>query len=170
MKVRSLNHVGLTVGNFEKAVKWYYEMFGFRLVSEQFLEKEQTEKLYDLYQLHDTRIRLGFLRVPGGGVVEIFEFSPVLPSEKVCWNKPGPTHFTIDVKDVAGWYGTLGKKGVEFLSEPQSTDGADWVFMKDPDGNLIELIDLKANYFALKFLGSLVGKLMAGKKYKKYYE
>lgn len=169
MKIRSLSHVGLTVSNFEKAVKWYHEHFGCWLISEQTLGKEQVNKLYELYGLRDTTIRLGFLRFPKGGVIEIFEFNPSLPSEKTLWNKPGPTHITLDVKNVHKWYNDLKDRGVYFFSEPQNTDGNQWVFLKDMDGNLIELIDLKLNYPAIRLFGALAGKQMAKTKFKNYY-
>lgn len=169
MKIKSFSHVGLTVSNFENAVKFYSDTFGFKLISEQILGKEQVEKLYPLYKLHNTTVRLGFLRAPKGGVVEIFEFSPTLPAEHPVWNKPGPTHFTLDVRNVRKWYDTLIKKGIHFFSEPQETDGTDWVFLKDPDGNLVELIDLKINYPIIRLLGGLAGNVMAKTKFKKYY-
>jgi len=169
LKIRSISHTGLTVSSFERAVKWYYEMFGLRLIDDQFMDKEQVNKLYSLYNLKDVDIHLGFLRAPKGGVVELFEFSPSMPAVDVAWNKPGPTHFTFDVKNIPEWYRWLKAKGVEFCSEPQKTGINEWVFLKDPDGNLIELIDLKSNYPIIRLLGGLAGKFMAKGKYKKYY-
>ncbi|MCM1991185.1 VOC family protein [Oceanirhabdus seepicola] len=169
MKIRSINHVGLTVSNFEKAVKWYSTMFGFKLISEQTLSEDEVEQLYPLYKLHNTSIRLGFLRAPKGGILEIFEFNTTSPSSHVIWNKPGCTHFTLDVKNISKWYKSLKARGIFFFMEPQQTDGTDWVFLKDPDGNLIELIDLKINYPIIQILGGLVGNLMAKGKFKKYY-
>ena len=69
-----------------------------------------------------------------------------------------------------GYYKKLSAKGVKFFSEPQKTGTVDWVFLSDPDGNLIEIIDLKGNFFAIKYLGGLVGALMKKTKFKKYYE
>lgn len=169
MKIRSVGHVGLTVSNFENSVKWYSEMFGFKLISEQIINMDQVEELFKLYRLKNTAIRLGFLRGPKGGVIEIFEFSSCLPAEHAVWNKPGPTHIALDVKNINKWYDTLENKGVEFFSRPQNTDGTDWVFLSDPDGNLIELMDLKHNYFIIRWLGGIVGKLMAKGKFNKYY-
>jgi catechol 2,3-dioxygenase-like lactoylglutathione lyase family enzyme len=170
MKIRSISHVGLTVSNFENAVKWYSEMFGFKLISEQALNKKQVDSLFQLYNLHDTSIRFGFLRAPKGSVVEIFEFSSKHDCEKIVWNRPGYTHLAIDVKNINELYNELKEKGVYFFSEPQNTDGNEWVFLKDPDGNLIELIDLKKNYFLIRVLGGIAGKVMAKKEFKKYYE
>ena len=169
MKIRSFSHVGLTVSNFEAAVKWYYDMFSFRLIDEQVLDVEQVNNLYALYRLRNAKVRLGFLRAPKGGVVEIFEFTPSIPSQHVCWNTPGPTHITFDVKNIEKWYQHLKLKGVYFFSKPQKTGKVDWVFLKDPDGNLIELIDLKANYQIIRFLGGVAGKAMAKGKFRKYY-
>lgn len=169
MKIKSLSHVGLTVSNFEKAVKFYSDIFVFKLISEQTLDKEQVELLYPLYKLHDLTVRLGFLRAPKGGVVEIFEFSNTKSSEHPIWNKPGLTHFTIDVNNVSKWYEKLSAKGIHFFSKPQVTDGNEWVFLKDPDGNLIELIDLKMNYTIIRLIGGVVGNIFAKSKFKKYY-
>ncbi len=169
MKVRSLSHGGLTVNNFEESVKWYHETFGCYLISEQYLTKEQVKDLEELYGVKDTEVRLGFLRFPKGGVIEIFQFSPPGEKENMIWNKPGPTHLTLDVKHIHKWYNELLEKGIHFFSEPQVTDGNEWVFLKDPDGNLIELIDLKFNYLAIRLLGGIIGKTMKKGKFKEYY-
>ena len=169
MRIKSLSHVGITVTDFAAAVKWYHEKFGFWLVSEQELAKEQISELQELYQVKDAAVRLGFLRAPGGGVVEIFEFNPSLPGEKTIWNKPGVTHLTLDVKNVHRWYVHLKTQGVSFFSAPQITDGNEWVFLQDPDGNLIELIDLKINYPLIRIFGGIAGKIMAKRNFKKYY-
>lgn len=169
MKVRSLSHVGVTVSNFEKAVRWYHEIFGCYLISELHLDVEQVENLYELYGLKDTSIRIGFLRFPKGGVIEIFEFSPTLEKVKIQWNRPGLTHVALDVKNIHKVYKSLKTKGVHFFSEPQRNNGSDWVFLKDPDGNLIEIMDLKMNYHAIRILGGLVGKVMKKGSFKQYY-
>lgn len=161
--------MGITVSDFEKSVKWYHDMFGFRLISEDYFNNDELEKLYSLYKLKDVHVHLGFLRVPKGGVVEIFEFSSSLPGQQVIWNTPGVTHFTLDVKNVHKWYNRLREKGVYFFSKPQHSDEADWVFLKDRDGNLIELIDLKVNYPVIRYLGGIAGEIMAKNKFKRYY-
>lgn len=169
MKLRALSHCGITVSNFEKTVKWYNEMFGIWLIDEQVLPLEQVNRLSNLYGTKDAKVKLGFLRIPRGGVLEIFEFNPKGAAEKVIWNKPGITHVTFDVKNVQRWYRKLSDRGVEFFSEPQRTGKNEWVFLKDLDGNLIELIDLKANFFIIRWLGGLAGKVMAKRKFKRYY-
>jgi catechol 2,3-dioxygenase-like lactoylglutathione lyase family enzyme len=170
MKIRSLSHVGITVSSFKNSVKWYYDMFGLTLIDEQFLNEEQVNNLSSLYKLENTSVHLGFLRIPKGGVIEIFEFTPGDNTQVHHWNKPSITHLTLDVKNLNIWYRTLKAQGVNFLCEPQCTCGNDWVFLQDPDGNLIELIDLKINYPIIRLLGGIASKIMKKKKFKKYYE
>lgn len=169
MKVKSLSHVGITVSSFEKAVKWYDDIFGFKLIDEQFMTKEQVNNLSDLYGVKDVSTHLGFLRCPKGGIIEIFEFSKTEKGSKVLWNKTGVTHLTLDAKNIGKYYKELKAKGVKFFSTPQKTGNVEWVFLQDPDGNLIELIDLKGNYFDIRHLGLIVTKVMGG-KFKKYYK
>ena len=170
MRIKSLSHAGITVTDFAAAVKWYHDKFGFWLISEQELAPEVLKELHELYQVEDAAVRQGFLRVPGGGVIEIFEFTPSLPGEKIKWNKPGVTHLTLDVKNVHRWYEKLKSQGVYFFSAPQNTDGNEWVFMRDPDGNLIELIDLKLNYPLIRYWGGIAGRVMSWSKFKQYYQ
>lgn len=169
MKIKSISHIGVTVSDFEKAVKWYHDHFGFKLISEQTLEADLVKSLWPLYQVNDSSVRLGFLRAPKGQVIEIFEFSNQRPSELKPWNIPGPSHFTLDVKNVAKWYDTY-QTTLNFVIKPQVTDGNHWVFLRDPDGNLIELIDLKMNYYIIRLLGGIAGTLMKKTNFKSYYK
>lgn len=144
MKIRGFNHVGITVKNFEKAVRWYREVFGVSLISEGGLTPERISEMKKLYNLPEgIGVKFGFLICPGGGLIEIFEFTETAPFAH-CWNRPGTHHFTLDVKNIKKWYKKLSERGdVEILNTPQRDDGADWFFFRDPDGNLIELMDLR---------------------------
>lgn len=169
MKIRSVSHLGLTVSNFEESVNWYNKYFGFKLIDEQTLSKKTVKELFPLYELEDNEVRLGFMRAPKGAVVELFEFKNKKEARHPEWNKPGPTHFTLDVKNVQKWYETY-KNELNFIIEPQYTAGSYWIFLKDPDGNLVELMDLKMNYHIIKWLGGIAGSVMKATKFKTYYK
>jgi catechol 2,3-dioxygenase-like lactoylglutathione lyase family enzyme len=169
MRIKSLSHAGLTVCDFERSVAWYHERFGFFLVSEDRLGPEATEALFPLYGVEGASVRMGFLRAPGGGVIEIFEFEPKRASAPTAWNATGFTHAALNVSGVASWIKRLERRGVDFVVPVQHTGGVDWTFLRDPDGNLLELIDLKASRPALRLLGGLVGALLARGKFAGYY-
>lgn len=171
MRIKSLSHAGITVKDFGKAVKWYWDVFKFPLLSEVELDAEKVSSLKKLYNMNDgISVKLGFLRCPKGGVIEIFEFTEnVEPNH--AWNRPGPHHFTLDATDIKGWHKKLtAMPDVEVLCEPNFSEGSWWFFFRDPDGNLIELIDLKFNYFAIRKLGKLAGFFMRKGMFKKYYK
>lgn len=170
-KIHGLLHAGVTVTDFEAAVKWYHENFNCLLVSEQWIKGEDAEALAELYGTHGLTIRLGFMRTPDGGVLEIFEFQPKGEKIPLEWNRPGWTHACISVRNVPKIREKLESRGVEFVTDTQHTAGADWAFLKDPDGNLLEIMDLGvAQRLPLKWLGWTQGLIMKMGKCKSYYE
>ncbi len=169
MKALSICHAGLTVSDFGAAVRWYHETFGFLLISEDVLEPADTKNLFPLYKVEGARVRMGFLRAPGGSVLEIFEFSPKAPFENTRWNAPGFTHIALNVKNVARWYQELTARGIRFVTPPNRTGDVDWVFLEDPDGNLVELIDLKVKRPAIRLVGSILGSILRRGAFSKYY-
>jgi catechol 2,3-dioxygenase-like lactoylglutathione lyase family enzyme len=117
------------------------------------------------------RCKIGWLRVRGGGVLEIFGFEPYHEAVEVPWSRVGLTHFCLNVRNTERWHRYLVKKGVEIVSQPErSPRGHMFFFVKDFDGNLIELTDLRYMYYVLDWLGPLGGWLFRRGMYKQYYE
>lgn len=166
---RGVHHAGVTVSDFEAAVRWYHEHFGFLLVTEMTLEGESADQLAALYGRTGLTVRFGFMRGRDGSILEVFQFDPPEPASPAVWNRPGYTHVAISVSDVHGWVRRLTERGVEFVTEPQFTAGAHWVFLRDPDGNLVELIDLHHNRLALTHLGGIVGRIHRRTRWAGYY-
>jgi catechol 2,3-dioxygenase-like lactoylglutathione lyase family enzyme len=52
----------------------------------------------------------------------------------------GLRHLAIEVSDFASVYSELRKKGVWFLSEPETSSGSTLAFFSDCDGNLLHLL------------------------------
>lgn len=170
MRARSLSHVGITVVNFERTVQFYWEVFGCPLVGVADTPPERVRSFFGVAGEPAT-CKIGWIRVPGGGVLEIFEFQPQLPPGRLPWNGVGLTHFCFDVRNTTRWHDALSAKGVEIVSAPErSPRGHSFFFVRDPDGNLIELIDLGHMYHVVKWLGPLGGWLFRRGMYKRYYE
>jgi catechol 2,3-dioxygenase-like lactoylglutathione lyase family enzyme len=117
------------------------------------------------------RCKIGWIRVPGGATLEIFGFEPKLPPDRIPWNKVGQTHFSFNVRNVHRWHDYLKGKGVEIVSTPEQSPRGHWFFfVRDFDGNLIEMIDLRHMYYVLGWLGALGGWVFRRGMYKHYYE
>ena len=166
-----LGHVGVTVSNFERSVQWYDRVFGLKLMNYLELTGDDLIPVQRLYHVEGLKmVKLGFMASRSGNLLEVFEFDPPLRTEeRETWNRPGYNHIAFHVSNVLGWVNRLRGEGVEFMNEPISAGGADWAFFRDPDGNLIELIDLHAARFGLGRLGALIGTVMKHTMMKDYY-
>ena len=176
MRVRSFSHVGITVRDFNETVQYYWDVFGLPLVGVSNADPTRVKTFFGVDH-PDAKCRIGWIRVPGGGVIEIFEFSPQLPVEDATWNRPGVTHFSLRVSNIRKWYDYLKAKGVTILEEPQRSPngGQEFFFIKDCNGILIEIMDLRAMHYVLQWGGPLGGYLFRKgwfKKmdYSKYYQ
>ena len=107
----------------------------------------------------NTSLRLGLTRCTG------------VPPRSVPWNGVGLTHISFNVRNLQKWHDHLQRKGVEIISQPErSPRGHSFFFVKDFDGNLIELMDLGYMYHVLNWLGPLGGWVFRRGMYKQYYE
>jgi catechol 2,3-dioxygenase-like lactoylglutathione lyase family enzyme len=169
MRARSFSHIGITVSDFNKAVKFYSEVFGCPLVGVADTPPDRVRTFFGV-EGAAPQCKIGWVRVPGGGVLEIFAFEPKLPPEPISWNRIGLTHFSFNVRDTQKWYDYLVSKGVEVLSKPErSPRGHTFFFAKDMDGNLIEMIDLGFMHYVLQLFGPLGGVLFRRGRYRQYY-
>jgi catechol 2,3-dioxygenase-like lactoylglutathione lyase family enzyme len=190
MKARSFSHVGITVRDFNEFVRFYWDVFKCPLVGVSDSPSERVKSFFGVDPstpnpaspdsalsagAPEPTCKIGWIRVPGGGVLEIFEFNPQLPHQPGPWNRVGLTHFSINIRNARKWHDYLKAKGVTIVSEPmQSPNGGQWFFfIKDCDGNLIELMDLGVMYYVLAWLGPLGGFLARHgwvKDYSQYYQ
>ena len=170
MRARSFSHTGITVSSFNKAVQFYWDVFGCSLVGVADTPAERVRTFFGVQAAQPT-CKIGWIRVPGGAVLEIFEFQPQQPPALVPWNRVGLTHISFNVRNLPKWYDYLSRKGVECVSKPErSPRGHSFFFAKDFDGNLIELMDLGYMYHVLNWLGPLGGWIFRRGMYKKYYQ
>ena len=170
MKARSLSHAGITVSNFNRAVRFYWDVFGCPLVGVADTPPDRVRTFFGV-DAPQPGCKIGWVRVPGGGVLEIFEFQPQHPPVPVAWNRVGLTHISFNVTNLPKWHAYLTRKGVECLGPPErSPRGHSFFFCRDFDGNLIELMDLGYMYHVLGWLGPLGGWVFRRGMYKKYYE
>lgn len=137
-------HVGLTVRDFDKTAAFYEKYFGFVKTLDGSFGADFFQRHRCLYALPDSAAaRFGFLEAPNGFVLELFQFTPAAETTPCRWNAPGYHHICMRTDHIHQLCAQLKADGVEFFFEPEPRGKADsgkyWVFLKDPDGNMIEL-------------------------------
>ena len=181
MRARSFSHCGITVSSFNRAVQFYWDVFGCPLVGVADTPPDRVRSFFGIdppsppaasaRQGAELSCKIGWIRCPGGAVLEIFEFQPQQPLVQGPWNRVGLTHFSLNVRNTQKWHDYLLRKGVEIVSKPErSPRGHTFFFAKDCDGNLIELMDLGYMHYVLDWLGPLGGFIFRRGMYQRYYQ
>ena len=80
----------------------------------------------------------------GNAMFELFEYASPKPKEADP-NRPvndhGLTHICLDVTDLSSEYVRLKDAGMSFNSEPLGSGDSYSVYGRDPDGNVVELVE-----------------------------
>ena len=169
MKARSFSHVGVTVSDFNRAVRFWWDVFGCPLVGVADTPEERVRGFFG-NDVPGATCKIGWIRIPGGAVIEIFHFEPKQPPGSIVWSRIGMTHICLNVRGIRKWHDDLVSKGVEIVSPPMQAPRGHWLFFaRDFDGNLIEITDLGYMYHVLNWLGPLGGWIFRRGMYAKYY-
>lgn len=145
--ISSVIHIGITVTDIERSVKFYRDVLGFDYKSELVMEGKETDILFGK---KNCKARVAYLNPDryDGAQVELIQFVlHEVEKQKTDLFRTSISEICFTTDDIDGEYKRLCSEGVEFLSEPQSFDFSDYgfgkskaVYFRDPDGNILELI------------------------------
>jgi catechol 2,3-dioxygenase-like lactoylglutathione lyase family enzyme len=130
------NHVGLTVTDLQRSKAFYEQALGFVYWWELEAPDEGSSKLLQLEPPLDLK---AVYLVRDGFVLELLHYNPdrVEPWRKRSMAEPGLTHISLTVDDLETAMGLVEQHGGKALRE---TDTGPGVMVRDPDGQLIELL------------------------------
>lgn len=150
--ISGIQQVGIGVSDVASAWKWYNEFFGTDAII--FDEKAPAEYMLP-YTGGKPRNRRAVLAVnlQGGGGFEIWQhrdFPPRAPEFKVLPGDYGIYACKIKCKDVAGTHRKYIEKGANVTEIYQDALNRDYFYVRDPDGNLFQLVqvDRPEDWFA----------------------
>lgn len=142
----AVRHTGIVVKDLDKSLKFYRDLLGLKIVSRNEESGVFLDKILKLKKVQATTVKLS--GSDNGSLIELlhFQFPRNLRRHSVWPQTLGLTHTAFTVKNLAAVYKKLAKARVKFTSEPQiSPDGkAKVVFCQDPEGNLVELVEMLA--------------------------
>jgi len=132
------HHVGITVADLDRAVDFYTETFDLDLLSE---FSVGGDAFAEAVAVEGASAEFAHLDADGARI-ELVAYDPAGDANETPeLNRPGATHLGLSVDDVESFYAALADD-VETLSPPRTTEsGTTILFVKDPEGNLIEVLD-----------------------------
>jgi catechol 2,3-dioxygenase-like lactoylglutathione lyase family enzyme len=147
MVAKALDHISITVSDTERASRFYCDLLGLEQVEQHQLDGAKIEKALGVVGANAQSTRLAAKGTPSI-LIDLMEYrTPVQEPNLAPTGAVGSTHFCLAVDDLAGVYEQLLAKGVKFVSEPvtfELTEGSvTVVFTHDPDGNVVELVDVQ---------------------------
>jgi len=133
------HHVGTTVRDLDRAVDFYRDILGLSVAAEFEVAGDAFETGVDI-----AGASARFAHLDGGSArIELVEYEPSadgLPTPQL--NDAGATHLGLEVDDLDAFYTGL-PSSVDTLSPPQTTEtGTRILFVRDPEENLIEILEL----------------------------
>jgi len=147
--VKTIIDIGITVSDMEKSVKFYKEVLGFTEVPGKFFVDEQMGGevgLTDYKSFHLRMFKLG--DDPAATSIKLIEFPDAKKVDRqFIHSSLGPSYLTIFVWDTAGILEKAAKMGLAPVKKPYLIPGENaykyLTLLRDPDGNLIEMVEPK---------------------------
>ena len=149
-KINRLRHIAIVVNDLEMMIEFYTQFLDFKIKRRYFINGEEFQKGIGI---PNASANGAHLSIPNCDVdLELLEFSGQT-SKNTDFLLPdvyGFRHIAFAVNDLSECYNQLKSKGAKFISEPvmikipKELAGIQFVYLKDPEGNIIELSQLPA--------------------------
>lgn len=144
VRILGVNHIGLTVSDVERSVRFYTQFLGFQHHGE--VVPVSGPWISQITAFPDTDLRIAFL-TQGETTLELIQYvSPRGESEvRTTTADVGSAHVAVEVDDIEQLAAEMRDAGVRFVSEPTSVTSGGWTgrklaYVLDPDGVVAELI------------------------------
>lgn len=139
--------VNLIVNDLEEMLDFYRNVLGFEITVESEIANEAFCRGAGL---PDASIKMAGLQLPESDFrIEMFQFHQTIlkPQQEEISNQLGYRHIAFQVEHIEQAYQELVNQGVPFVSppvlvaEPKYASGTQFCYLRDPEGNLIELVE-----------------------------
>jgi glyoxylase I family protein len=142
MSLLRLTHIGICVSDWERSLRFYRDILGFKYLSELQVAGEPSNTLL---QLDNAELRALYLERDGTRIELLHYASPGHHGDGSPrpMNQLGLTHLSLRVDNLAATLEDLKQAGVRILDKTHidiPVFDAAAIFIADPDGTLIELV------------------------------
>lgn len=148
MNIKKFRHIAIIIRSMDAMLPFYQDILGFSIKRDSTINSPEFQKGIGLPSASARCVHLG---LPDSTIdLELIEFAP--PNKRKCENPavndPGFRHIALVVNNLEATVDELKQKGVAFHSPPirfetpREIRGFRFVYLKDPEGNFIELNEL----------------------------
>ncbi|KAL0935103.1 uncharacterized protein CTRU02_209694 [Colletotrichum truncatum] len=147
---RPINHVAVSVGDIEAVTMWYSQVLGFQIIGNRIFHIKRSENpeaaIFAIYGEALREVKLAYMTTGNSVGFEVFQFlDPAFKANDVDFEYNRGGFFHICVTDPHP--DALADKVVQYGGSRQGVTvkvaggGAACVYVKDPWGNVIEILD-----------------------------
>lgn len=144
MRATGLDHVSVTVRDLTRSLAFYHELLGLPVLG---TGEERGGAAATVTGLRDAHFRFADLDLGSSQTLELLQYLTPLGSPRIhSVNDPGSGHVGLRVDDLPALVDRLSRAGFVARSSPVALDGQPWwkgatcVYVNDPDGVVVELI------------------------------
>lgn len=143
MPVLRQHHVSITTSDMERSLAFWHDLLELEVIGRGEITAPHLDRIIGLGPV---RLAWAELAIPGGGMLEIFQYLEPLGTtvrSRTC--DPGSVHVCFETTDLDALVERLRAAGVPTRSpEPVTIPTGDWrgwrdIYVQDPDGVTIEL-------------------------------
>ena len=147
LKVKAMDHVAIMVSDLERAYRFYHDLLG--MEKQEYYEEKYIQGVSEVMGLSDVQMKIYIMSSPltPGVTLHVTQLDhPRSPTGRPEIHHAPSTHICFTVDDIEGIYEALKARGAEFVSKPvhYPPEAGGWgiCFLYDPDGNLLELVEV----------------------------
>lgn len=140
-----IHHVGISVDDLERSLRFYRDLLGLGVIA-----VTNEEDVGSVVGIAGARARFADLDAGNGQLLELIEYRTGSRGSHPAANAAGTAHLSLRVRDLEAALGDLSAAGVDPLGETATLSGGIWegctvVYVRDPDGMIVELIERRAD-------------------------
>jgi catechol 2,3-dioxygenase-like lactoylglutathione lyase family enzyme len=146
MTVSRIDHVGITVSDVDRALGFYRDVLGLRVIADGTVTEPEVAQLLGL---DSVELRIADLDSGDGRIVELIQY--VQPKgRRIAYESydSATAHIAFTVDDLAAMRERIMSSGATIVSRQPITitepggafDGAICLYVRDPDGVILELV------------------------------
>ena len=163
--IHGIQHIGIGVKDFDTMWDFYRRTLHFNVPLSR--AHSVADRMGSLTGGDHKRKVVIALNLLGGGLIEILQFTSKEPvsSPHVAWDRYGFLSFALKVIDLDAACAQIEDSGAEVIvapapMAPAEEDGWRQLYFRDPEGNMLSLVEAPEIDFAFKRTGSNIGGIL----------